>query len=76
MIRDSAQRFWLSGLFYSIWVDVMDDPFPNGAEAKRVVLNVVERMQPGPAPVRLPEPPPEFEHLPPSHKRVCPPPGR
>ena len=76
MIHDSAQRLWLSGLFHSVWVDVMEDPFPNGAEAKRVVFNVVERVQPGPAPVHLPEPPPGYEHPPPSHERIYPPPGR
>ena len=74
LIHDSAQRLWSSGLLHSVWVDVMDDPFPNGAEAKRVIFNVVERLRPGPLPVGLPEPPPGYEHPPPSHERVYPPP--
>ena len=72
MILDGALRLWLSGHFHSVWVDVMDDPFPNGALARRVVFNVVERVRPGPAPDRPPEPPPGYELPPPSHARVYP----
>ena len=31
LVLDSAQRLWASGRFGSVWVDVENDPFPNGA---------------------------------------------
>ena len=76
LILDSAQRLWASGRFGSVWVDVEDDPFPNGAAGKRVIFNMVERIQPGPPPEGLPEAPPGYELAPPSHERVYPPPPR
>ncbi len=73
LVLDSAQRLWASGRFSSVWVDVEDDPFANGAAGKRVIFNMVERIQPGPPPDGLPEPPPGYELPPPSHERVYPP---
>ena len=72
LVLDSAQRLWASGRFGSVWVDVENDPFPNGAAGKRVIFNMVERIQPGPPPDGLPEPPPGYELPPPSHERVYP----
>ena len=60
MILDSAQRLWSSGRFRSVWVDVEDDPFANGADGRRVIFNLVERIRPGPAPDGVPEPPPRL----------------
>ena len=57
MVLDAAQRLWASGQFRSVWVDVGDDPFANGAAGKRVIFNLVERIRPGPPPSALPEPP-------------------
>jgi hypothetical protein len=76
MILDSAQRLWASGRFHSVWVDVEHDPFPNGADGERVIFNLVERIQPGPPPAGLPQPPSGYELPPPSHERVYPPPRR
>ena len=73
MVLDSAQRLWASGRFHSVWVDVENDPFSNGADGKRVIFNVVERIQPGPPPTGLPQPPTGYELPPPSHERVYPP---
>lgn len=73
LVLDSAQRLWASGWFASVWVDVENDPFPNGAAGKRVIFNMVERIRPGPPPDGLPEPPPGYELPPPSHERVYPP---
>ena len=42
LILDSAQRLWASGRFSSVWVDVENDPFANGAAAKRVIFNRVK----------------------------------
>ena len=74
LILDSAQRLWASGRFGSVWVDVENDPFPNGAAGRRVIFNLVERIQTGPPPDGLPEPPPGYELPPPSHERVYYPP--
>lgn len=76
MILDSAQRLWASGRFRSVWVDVENDPFANGADGRRVIFNLVERIRPGPPPAGVPEPPPGYELPPPSHERIFPPPQR
>jgi len=48
LILDSAQCLWASGRFGSVWVDVENDPFPNSAVGRRVIFNLVERIQTGP----------------------------
>ena len=73
LVLDGAQRLWASGRFHSVWVDVFDQPFENGALGRTVIFNVVERAEPGPPPAGLPTPPPGFERPPPSHERVYPP---
>lgn len=73
MVLDGAQRLWSSGHFHSVWVDITDQPFENGALGRIVIFNVVERAKSGPPPTGLPEPPPGFELPPTSHERVYPP---
>ena len=73
LVLDGAQRLWSSGHFHSVWVDVTDQPFENGALGRTVIFNVVERARPGPPPAGLPTPPPGFEQPQPSYDRVYPP---
>ena len=43
VILEDAERFWKSGQFESLWVDVLDDRFENGMTGKRVIFNFVEQ---------------------------------
>ena len=43
VILDDAERFWKSGQFESLWVDVVDRPFENGVIGRLVVFNFVEQ---------------------------------
>ena len=36
-----AARFWQSGQFESLWVDVRDDAYDNGVAARRVIFSFV-----------------------------------
>ena len=43
VILADADRLWQSGLLESLWVDVVEEPYPNGVDGRRVVFNFVER---------------------------------
>jgi hypothetical protein len=73
LILNDAQRLWASGLLHSLWVEVFDDPFENGVIGRRLVFNIVERLQVGAPPEGFPEPPPGYELPPVSRERVYPP---
>jgi len=69
-----AERFWASGGFVSLWVDVVDSRFENGVVGKRVVFNFVERRDRRPPTAEHPTVPTAFRELPPGHTRLYPPP--
>ena len=74
VILDDAGRFWKSGQFESLWVDVVDRPFENGVVGRVVTFNFVERADievPTPA---YPTPPPEYQQPPAASERLYPPP--
>ena len=68
-----AERFWGSGGFVSVWVDVVDSRFENGVVGKRVVFNFVERRDRRPPTDPHPTVPPAFRESPPGHTRLYPP---
>ena len=76
VILDDAERFWKSGQFESLWVDVVDRPFENGVVGRVVTFNFVER-----ADIEIPRseypppPPPEYRQPPAGSERLYPPPG-
>ena len=74
VILDDAQRFWKSGQFESLWVDVLDDRFENGLAGKRVVFNFVERTDTAIPTADYPTPPPRYRQPPAGHERLYPPP--
>jgi outer membrane protein insertion porin family len=43
VILDDFQRLWDTGFLNDLWVEVVDDPYPNGVAAKRVIFNLDER---------------------------------
>lgn len=43
VILDDYQRLWDTGFLNDLWVEVVDDPYDNGVEAKRVIFNLEER---------------------------------
>ena len=43
LILDDFQRLWDTGFLNDLWIEVVDDPYPNGVEAKRVIFNLEER---------------------------------
>jgi hypothetical protein len=69
-----AERFWGSGGFVSVWVEVVDSRFENGVVGKRVVFNFVERRDSRPPTDSHPTVPPAFRESPPGHTRLYPPP--
>ena len=75
VILDDAERFWKSGQFESLWVDVVDRPFENGVVGRLVIFNFVEQ-----ADIEIPRsdhppPPPEYRQPPAGYERLYPPPG-
>jgi hypothetical protein len=74
VILADAQRFWGSGDFFAVWVDVVDSRFENGVLGKRVVFNFVERRDTRLPTEEHPTVPPEFREPPPGHIRLYPPP--
>ncbi len=74
VILDDAERFWKSGQFESLWVDVLDDRFENGLAGKRVVFNFVERTDTAIPTADYPTPPPGYRQPPAGHERLYPPP--
>ena len=73
VILDDAERFWRSGQFESLWVDVLDDRFENGLAGKRVVFNFVERTDTAIPTADYPTPPPAYRQ-PSAGERLYPPP--
>ena len=69
-----AERFWESGGFDSLWVDVVDSRFENGVVGKRVVFNFVERRDTRRPTKRHPTVPTAFRESPPGYTRLYPPP--
>ena len=37
------QRLWDTGFLSDLWIEVIDDPYPNGVPAKRIIYNLEER---------------------------------
>jgi hypothetical protein len=74
IILEDAERFWQSGQFESLWVDVTDSPFENGVVGKHVVFNFVERAEPRLSTAGYPTAPPEHRQPPADYKRLYPPP--
>ena len=72
LLRTDAERLWNSGMFESLWVEVTDDPYPNGIDAKRIVFNIVQRDGESAAPTGPPNLPPGFEEPAPGYERVYP----
>jgi len=73
VIVQDAERFWQSGGFVSLWVDVVDSRFENGVVGKRVVFNFVERRDRRPPTEEHPTVPTAFRESPPGHTRLYPP---
>ncbi len=73
VILEDAERFWKSGQFESLWVDVLDDRFENGLAGKRVVFNFVEQTDTAIPTAEYPTPPPAYRR-PPAGERLYPPP--
>lgn len=40
---DDHQRLWDTGFLSDLWIEVIDDPYPNGVPAKRMIFNMEER---------------------------------
>ena len=72
LVADAA-RFWESGQFESVWVDVRDDAWDNGVSGKRVIFSFVERPDPRIPTTAYPTPPPGYQRPPAGHERLYPP---
>jgi hypothetical protein len=72
LIRTDAERLWNSGMLESLWVEVRDEPYPNGVAGKRIVFNMVTREGEPVVPSEAPSVPAGFEEPPPGHQRVYP----
>ena len=75
VILDDAERFWKSGQFESLWVDVVDRPFENGVVGRLVVFNFVEQADIEIPTADYPTPPPEYRPPPAGYERLYPPPA-
>ena len=75
VIVDDVERFWKSGQFESLWVDVMDRPFENGVVGRVVTFNFVEAVDIEIPRSDHPTPPPEYRQPSAGHERLYPPPG-
>ncbi len=74
VILEDAARFWQTGKFKSLWVDVTDRPFDNGAPGILVIFNFIERTDTEVPTVDYPTPPAPFREAPTNHRRLYPPP--
>lgn len=74
VILDDAVRFWRSGQFESLWVDVVDRPFENGVVGRLVIFNFAERSDIVIPTAEYPTPPLEYQQPPAGHERLYPPP--
>lgn len=72
VILGDAARFWQSGLFESLWVDVVDDSYENGVVAMRAVFNFVERPDVEIPTAGFPTPLPEYQEPPSGGRRLYP----
>ena len=43
MIKQDFLRLWETGFLEDIWIEVVDEPWPNGVGGKRVIFNMEER---------------------------------
>ena len=75
VILDDAERFWKSGQFESLWVDVVDRPFENGVVGRVVTFSFVELAEIEIPTSDYPTPPPEYRQPLSGYERVYPPPG-
>jgi outer membrane protein insertion porin family len=42
-LRDDFKRLWATGFLDNLWVETLDEPFPNGVLGKRVIYHMEER---------------------------------
>ena len=75
VILDDAERFWRSGQFESLWINVVDRPTENGVLGRHVVFNFVEQADIEIPTADYPTPPPEYRQPPAGYERLYPPPG-
>ena len=73
VILDDAARFWGSGQFESLWVDVVDRPLKNGVVGRLVIFNFVERVDIEVPTANYPTPPPEYRQPLAGEERLYPP---
>ena len=71
-IEAAAERLWQSGLLESLWVDVVEAPYPSGVPARRVVFNFVEHDGDAAAPLGPPRVPDAYATLPMQTSRLYP----
>jgi hypothetical protein len=71
-----AARFWRSGQFESLWVDVRDQSWSNGVTGRHVTFNFVERTDTVMPAAAYPTPPPKYREPPAGQERLYPPPER
>ena len=45
VILDDFRRLWDTGFLEDLWIDVVDEPWPNGVMGKRIVFNMEERQR-------------------------------
>ena len=45
VVLEDFQRLWDLGFLSDLWIEVVDDPWPNGVEGKRVIFNLEERQR-------------------------------
>ena len=43
IVLDDFQKLWDTGFLNDIWIEVVDEPWENGVEGKRVIFNLEER---------------------------------
>lgn len=75
VIVEDAERFWKSGQFESLWVDVVDRPFENGVVGRVVTFNFVEAADIEIPRSDYPTPPAEYRQPSAGYERLYPPPG-
>ena len=71
-IVTDADRLWNTGWLESLWVEVRDDPYPNGVLGKRVIFNMAELDGEPVVPTGPPTLPAGFEEPPADHERLYP----
>jgi outer membrane protein insertion porin family len=42
-LLDDFKRLWATNFLDNLWIETVDDPFPNGVQAKRVIYHMEER---------------------------------